>query len=184
MKCLEQCVHLEISDELLAQAEKEEKLMWEQKGQNNPTTLLLNKRMHLYGSLAQNGVFEKLAEWNMEVETSPYFSPTMHHDDYDFLYGTDRCDIQGQPLGTFKDGRAITNVFPGSRFLVKNQKEQKPMDYYVFCAIDLPGRLLHIAGVISYAKLWSLDQELTLKNPCHYVTAGQLTGFRRFIFHS
>ena len=177
--CIRQCVHIDIDESLKKQALEDEKNILNQKGKNNPTTLSLNKRMDYIGSITHNGVFRLIAQWGIEYIPTPYFDATIHKDKCDFLYEGDKNDIQGSPLGSFPDGSPVLNVFPRSRFLVKNEKQEKPMDNYVFCKVDLVSDVLHIVGFVGYDNFWGeLGKPFSAKHPCHYILASQLSDFQ------
>jgi len=181
-KCIRQCVHLKIDDDLIAQAFEDEKKMLDQKGKNNPTTLVLNKRMVFWGSIAHNGVFRKMSEWGIEPEVkTPFFDASIHQDEYDFMLRGLKYDIKGSPIGKFPDGTPITVVYPKSRVLIKDEEKNKPMDIYVFCKVDLPEKMLHIAGVCRYHDFWenfNLPFEGKVKHPCHFVLISQTEDFK------
>lgn len=180
--CIDSCCHYQITDDLIELAEKDEYHLALQKGVRNPTTLNLNKRHDFIGSLAQNGVFRYVRALGFALEDeTPYFDATINQDRYDYMNRGAIYDVQGAPMGEFEDGRKIEVVYPNTRFLIKNEKEEKEMDYYTFCKVDVENGIVHIAGVISYNKFWDeLDQEgeETYKHPCHYCRAKDLTSFR------
>lgn len=185
--CIPQCVHVEITDEMMEQAEKEAKLIAEQKGANNPTTLVLNSKMDLIGALAQNGVKRQCDLWGIALEDfTSFFDVRIHADNYDFKHRGLLIDIQGTPMGKFPDGTPVVKVYPNSRFLTKNDKQKKKVDKYLFCSVDIEKRLVHIVGLIGYDELWNSGQEFeavgNFKVACHYCLAHQTHDFKKFIF--
>ncbi|PWT73662.1 MAG: hypothetical protein C5B59_12780 [Bacteroidetes bacterium] len=175
--CIETCIHLDITDELIARAEADEKGLMKQHQQED-TYLPLNKRPFFIGALAQYGVFELLDDWKVPFIRSAYFDPARHGDRYDFVYEEMLHDIQGQVVKP-----DWPEVYPRTRFFVKNQKKDKPMDRYVFVLVDEPALKLHIAGVATHDQVWDNEQTMILKNDCHYVLANQLKGLRQHILH-
>lgn len=185
--CISQCVHVDITDDLIQLALKEEQQLHIQKGDDNPTTLPLNKRSDFVGSLAQNGVKRFCYEAGVALEDfTSFYDSTIHADNYDFRHRGVTVDIQGSPIGAFPDGKPIVQVFTKSRFLTKNDKEGKFVDKYLFCKVDFPSKKLHIVGLIDYTTLWENGQTMektgNYSAACHYCLASQLTDFRKFLF--
>lgn len=182
LSCTEQCTHQDISDALYQQAQQDEINIHRQKGAGNPSTLFLAQRRDLIGSLAHNAVIEKIQDWNIEIQWTPYYDASIHADQYDLLYDGLRIDVQGTPIRISQEKRIIR---PYTSFLIKNEKEQKPMDYYCLTAVDLEERIVHIAGVISYHTLWKPENEARgVPHPAHQVYAKDLTSLRKFIFRT
>lgn len=176
--CVPNCIHYQITSEMYEQAIDDQKMMAKQKGEENPTTLVLNKEMNIIGSLAQNAVINQIRDWGIDVMTGQYFDSESHNDEYDFLYSGFRCDVQGS---TMKPG--MDNVFPGTNYLFKNQKKYKPMDYYVPCSVSLSQMVVHMPGVVSYTDLWeNYGVEVEYKIPSHMIAAKELRSLRWFIF--
>lgn len=180
--CLPQCIDITISEEVLQQSLEDEKKLLAQKGDNNPTTLKLHSRMNLVGALAQNVVFESLDDWGVPYEGSPVFNPNRHNDDFDFRTDRGNIDIQGKPM-TLRDGTIVQDVYPNTKYYVKNEKRDRNMQYFCFVSLSAKRRIAHIAGIISCVTLWGLHQEANLTHPCHFVYARQLTSLRDFMFH-
>lgn len=180
-KCIDQCVHFEITDDLLHQAIEDEKNMLAQKGIVNRTTVDMNRHRDKIGSLAQNGLFEKVKELGVKLDsTTPYFDATIHSDLADFWHRGGSNDIRGSVMG-----REFSIVYPNSRLLVYDNDREKDIDWYTFVKIDENCLKGHIVGVIRYDKVWTDDhiyRSPKLKAPCHYVYARETKPFRDYLF--
>jgi hypothetical protein len=181
--CTEQCVHHEISDELISLALDDEKNIQKQKGLGNLSTLPLNYRRDFIGSISHNGVQEKIADWGIEIQNSPYFTGSIHSDQYDFLYDRKKVDVQGSIIRPTRNGFSTIGKY--TQFLIKNEKRHKLMDYYCFTAIDLDRRILHIAGVVNYYTIWLDENEIeNIDHPAHKILTKDLTPLTKFIFRT
>jgi len=175
--CIQQCCHYSISEDLIAQAEEEEALLAEQKGEVTiPTTIGLSDRFHFWGSLAQNGTFEYIRSLGITVDhESPYFSPDISHDEYDFMHRGKKVDVKGSPSKS-------DQVYPGSRFFVRYDSPPQ-MHYYLFVKIDLENRIFHFPGIITradmFGQLGKFETE-GVKYPCRITEARNLSPLRNF----
>lgn len=177
--CFNQCVHIDITDDLLEQAKIDEQNMKRQKGENNPTEILMTKDDHYIGSVAQNIVFRWFDESGIYVEKTKYFDETIHQDRCDFEH-RGLNDVKGSPTkGKWNE------VYPNTSFLLSNHQLEKVVDWYTFVRVDFEKEVAHIAGVISYQdfmdKSKPLDHE-NLKHPCRQILAKQLKPFRNYAF--
>lgn len=180
-ECLEHCVHYDITEDLIKRAIEEEKNIQKQKGRDNASTLLLNTKRDYIGSIAHNGVCDWIEETGLSFSRSPYFSNAISADEYDFLYGRKRVDVQTTPLRPDRYGNRTIHRY--TSFLVKNEKEHKPMDYFCLTAVDLQENRLHIAGVIPFDEVFTIDSRAKgVIHPAHQIYATQLKGLRNFIY--
>lgn len=172
--CVRHCEHVEISDALMEIAQEQEIEMQRQKGAGNPSTLPLNRRRDLIGSIAQNGVMDVFHHYGMEggVAFTPYFDPLQHFDEYDFAYRGSTYDVKSSPMRKFK---AVTSR---STFLVSDRQRHKKVDCYCFAQVDLDNAIIHYPGVISYEKFWELSTQAEgewVKSPAHIIQATHLS---------
>ncbi len=178
---MDHCIHYDISGDLIKQALQDEKDLQRQKGAINPTTLPLNQRRDFIGSIAHNGVFEKIEEWGIYIEKTPYYKASIHKDEFDFYYNRSKIDIQGTLIKPNKQGYKVVTKW--TSFLIKNEKEEKEMDQYCFTAIDLEEKVLHIVGIIDYEDVWTSENIAKyVPHPAHQVLAKDLKDLKKFIF--
>jgi hypothetical protein len=186
-KCYGDCVHVEIEDWLYNLALEEDGALKSQKGVNNPTTMRISEKRDIIGSIAQNGVFhyvENCLGMGFEAKTK-YYDPSLHKDSYDFILRGNTYDIKGSDIGTFPDGTPCQIIYPNTHHGMKIESKEKPMDFYVFCKVDLKHMRLHIAGVISFDMFWNLEQKKIVHGfPYQYVKTTQLEAFRKHYFRA
>lgn len=173
-RCFGQCVHVEISDALMEVCLEQEKQILAQKGLRNPSTVPLNKRRDLIGSLGQNGIMDLFQSYGMDggLEFSPYFDPMRHGDEWDFRYRGTSYDIKSSPIRKYKWVSARTS------FLVSDRQRNKPVDGYVFCQVDLENRIIHYAGVVEYNYFWQASVPAVgewVRSPAHIIEAKELS---------
>ncbi len=173
-RCFRQCMHVEISDALMDICLEQEQKIIAQKGFRNPSTLPLNKRRDLIGSLGQNGIMDIFNDAGMGggVEFSPYFNPAVYGDQFDFRYRGTTYDVKSSPIRKYKW------VGPRTSFLVSDRQRNKPVDAYVFCQVDVENRVIHYAGVIEYNFFWdaALPAEGEwVRSAAHIIEAKQLS---------
>ena len=177
--CFSQCLHVDISDEVLHQATIDEKNVRSQKGANNPSTIRMTTANDYIGSIAQNIVFEYFDEIGIAIEKTAYFDKQIHKDLCDFEH-RGRNDIKGSPThGKWNE------VYSSTSFLLSDHQRNKEVDWYTFVRIDLDHNIAHIAGVISYSDFLEKSEEMkseNLKSPCHSITAKHLKPFREYVF--
>jgi len=187
LKCSSDCVHVDIEDWLYKMALDDDSGLKNQKGANNPTTVRISENRDIIGSLGQNGVFcyvEDYLGMGFDAKT-PYFSPSLHNDVYDFKFRGATYDIKSSDIGKFPDGTPCTIIYPNTHHGMKSASEDKPMDYYVFVKVDLKNMRVHIAGVIGYDLFWSFRQKKLVRGiPYQYVTTKQLEPFRKHYFRA
>lgn len=151
---------------------EQEKALALQKGYGNPTTNPLNVRRDLIGSLGQNGIIDVFNRYGMQggLELTPYYDPSIHKDEYDFLYRGHDYDVKSTIMKKFK---AVANH---SAFLVSDRQMNKRVGSYCFAMVDLDNNLIHYAGVITYEKFWQIAQQAGewAKSPAHIVEARDL----------
>lgn len=174
--CFDQCVHVDITEELIQQALQDERNLARQKGENNPTTNVLSKRRDFVGSLGQNAVFLWFENAGIEIDKTPYFNPNIHDDKFDFVHrGTN--DVKSKQLG-----KGWGTIYPRSSFIVSYHQKPKPMDWYTFVGIDLENNIAHIAGVISASEFWDKCEDIQLKIKSGKILAKDLMPFRNYVF--
>jgi hypothetical protein len=185
MACLSSCTHWSVSDELLELAHQEAESLKKQKGVNNPTTFNMNADRDIIGSLGQNGVVEYMKSIKKDpTEITPYFSPFIHKDQYDFVYNGLSNDVKTTPMRLFRDGTPYRILYPNTSYLVHDNDQEKKIDIYTFVSVNLEERLLHIAGVISYKKFWRIARQCpypNIKAPCHMIGIGELLPFPQYL---
>lgn len=178
--CQNGCVHVEISDYMLEFAQEEEEKIRQQKGKDNWSTRPLSSRRDILGSLSQNGILDVFQVFGMDggLQLTPYFSPEMHSDNWDFSYRGETYDIKSSPMRKFK---YITHK---TTFLVSDHQQMKYVGHYCFAQVDFDNRVIHYPGVISYERFWQESVPAVgdwVKSPAHIITAGKLTPFERIM---
>lgn len=177
--CIDNCLEYPISRSLKDQAEEDSKNITQQKGFVNASTVNLSERRDYVGSIAQNGLIEKIYSMGIKVEeVTPYFNSSIHQDEYDFKQRGARVDVKGSEMTS-----DFPQVYPNTRFLIKDKSKDKRVDYYAFVKVNLEDDLIHIAGIISYEDFWTLGQPFIgkFKNPSHFVLAKDLKPLMPFI---
>jgi hypothetical protein len=172
-------IEVPFTDEFLEAAIKQQKMMHD-KMEGFQSTINMNNDRDLLGFLGQASVVHKIREWGYEPKFSAYFNPALTGDDGDFEWRYEKCDVKASSVS--KD---FPKVYPNSRFLIKDKSEVKEVDRYVFCKVDIPKRVVLIAGCMNYNRFWRDSKPLEsdkCKEPCHYVLAKDLDSFRKFIY--
>lgn len=179
-RCIRGCAHVELSDYAIESAEEDERKLIEQKGFNNHTTLALNSRRDLIGSLGQNSILDLFQSYGMAggLEMSPYFNPLSNQDEFDFKYRGSTFDVKSSPMRKFK------YVTTRSTFLISDHQEKKHVDFYCFAQVDLDNMIIHYPGVIRYEDFWTLSEPAVgewVKSPAHIISAQKLTSIEEII---
>lgn len=179
MSCFNQCVHIDINEDIIKQAVSDEQNIQRQKGFQNKTTKLMSMDRDYVGSIAQNSVFEYFRQIEIDIDTTPYFDKSINQDTCDFIH-RGRNDIKGSPTkGKWNEVRPYTS------FLLSDHQREKEVDWYTFVKVDLDHNVAHIAGVISYKDFLELSQPVNhtnLKHPCHNILAKDLLPFRKYAY--
>ena len=177
--CFSQCLHLDISEDILHQATIDEKNVKSQKGNNNYSTIRMTTNNDYVGSIAQNIVFKYFDDIGIAIEKTAYFDKLIHKDLCDFEY-RGRNDIKGSPT----NGK-WNEVYSNTSFLLSDHQMGKKVDWYTFVRVDLDHNIAHIAGVISYKDFFEKSEEMKsdrIKSPCHFITAKHLKPFRDYVY--
>lgn len=177
--CIPQCEHIEITQDLIDQAEIDAKNIKQQKGANNKSTINMVNNHDIIGSIAQNVVFRYFEQNGILIEETPYFDKSIHKDKCDFEH-RGLNDVKGSPAK-----RGWKEIRPYTSFLLSDHQRAKKVDWYTFVRLDMDDRIAHIAGVISYQDFLDKSVEATfanLKSPCHYIEAKHLEPMRRYAF--
>lgn len=177
--CLNQCIHVEITEELIQQAELDNESIKRQKGDDNKSTILMTESNDFIGSLAQNSVFQYFDDVGIYIQKTSFFDKSIHQDECDFEH-RGLNDIKGSPTT-----KQWNQVYPRSRFLLSDHQLKKEVDWYTFVKIDLEENIAHIAGVINYGDFMDKSepfQSQNTKSPCHFILAKDLKPFRDYVF--
>lgn len=181
--CAVSCVHLPITDELLAKAREEDRLITLQKGVNNPTTRDMSPEKHLLGSLGQNAVADYIESQGFVLDSrTPFFDPNIHRDEYDFIHNGLANDVKTQKLHASNGFARI--VYRGTKFRIHDEDREKPIDIYTFTSIDMEQNIIHLPGVISHKRFWKISKPWESERmiyPCHVVPAFELYPFEKFL---
>lgn len=170
-----------ISDDLLERAKEALK-----KQPKYKSTKELSKFRDLYGYIGQLGVVEWMNSLGFEVEHGEYFKDDKLGDDCDFVWRDEKCDVKASSTS-----KGYPIVYPKTRFLVKDGT--KEVDRFVFAKVNLPDKILLIAGTMSWYDFWGVPEEYKkgiarpfeserIKHPCHFVLARELESFTNFVY--
>lgn len=177
--CFNQCVHVDITDDMIEQAQLDNRSLKNQKGKDNKSTILMTVNNDIIGSIAQNSVFKFFDESSIYIEKTKYFDKSIHKDKCDFEH-RGLNDVKGSPTkGKWNE------VYPNTSFLLSDHQLEKEVDWYTFVRVDFDNRIAHIAGVISYSDFMDKAQKMespNLKSPCHFIMAKHLQSFRNYAF--
>lgn len=165
-------ISIPITEKMIEQAREDSRLIKEQKGKGNKTSIILTEDNDFLGSLAQNGVFKYLDSKGVKYTPSKFFDSSIHKDNCDFLMKGKKWDVKGSPTGGYTIG-------PMSRYLVMLDDKEKIVDYYLFVKIDMDKKMLYIPGYIRYKEFWEekgvVSTHPNIKYPCWHVLGKDIT---------
>lgn len=177
--CFDQCVHIDITDDIIERAVLDEKNIKKQKGLHNASTINMSDNHDYIGSIAQNSVFRFFDREGLHIEKTPYFDKDIHKDLCDFEH-RGMNDVKGSPT------KGVWNeVKPYTSFLLSDHQREKVVDWYTFVKVDLDHNIAHIAGVINYYDFLNKGEEVIsdkLKSPCHSIKAKDLVPFYKYAY--
>ena len=173
MGCYKQCKHVEITDILKEIATEQEQKLAQQKGIGNSTTRPYSGNRDYVGSIGQNCISDFFETTGMSggLILSPYYSPNMHADNFDFEYRGITYDVKSTMMKKYK---FVTGY---STYIINDHQQNKRVGRYCFVSVDLDNDMCHIAGVIDYDKFWSLSNPAVgdwVKGSAHIIEAKYL----------
>lgn len=176
--CIPQCIHLEISRELIEQAKIDDHNLKRQKGQDNNSQIMMTQNNDIIGSIAQNIVFQYIEDSGVYVEKTDY---------YDRSINQDLCDFKHRGLNDIKGSRVRNkewaDIYPNTDFLRSDAQAEKVVDWYTFVRLDPHELIAHIAGVISYQDFNDLSEPIeNLPFPGRGIKAKYLKSFYKYLF--